>query len=553
MQPETEKGLKADSIAEEASNENIDVFPETLESVEGQLNHRRLSGRQIQLLAIAGTVGAALFVAIGSSLRAAGPLGLLLGFIFWTSVIFCVAKCQAEMVTLHPVDGSFIRNAGRFVDEAYGVAVGWNYFISQAALICFEINIFNVVVGYWKDDLNPAILISVLVVVYCALNVWSVAWFGEAEFYLAMGKVLLILGLIAFTFVTMLGGNPLGDRYGFRYWRDPGPMAEYLHTGALGRFTGFVQAIIGAAFIIAGPEYISMVAGEAINPRKVMPRAFNSIIYRLVFFFIVGALCVGIVVPYNSPQLIGALGPSAARSPYVIAMRRMQITVLPDIVNALILTSIFSAGNAYVYGTSRSLYALALKGQAPKIFTRRNRNGNPYLCVLMANALSCLAYLSVSAGTARVLGWWVSLVTASQLLNWIFMTSSWIRFNAAMKAQGFDRATFLPYRSRLMPYAAWYGLVMSIIVLGISGYYTFLETGSNFPVDEFFFSYGMIFICAILGVGWKIIKRTKFQRAHEIDLTTGLAEVEAYTNAYYDILAKKGGRGVAGKISDWIF
>jgi len=101
MQPETEKGLKADSIAEEASNENIDVFPETLESVEGQLNHRRLSSRQIQLLAIAGTVGAALFVAIGSSLRAAGPLGLLLGFIFWTSVIFCVAKCQAEASVHH--------------------------------------------------------------------------------------------------------------------------------------------------------------------------------------------------------------------------------------------------------------------------------------------------------------------------------------------------------------------------------------------------------------------------------------------------------------------
>jgi len=519
-------------------------------SVHEMTNHRRLSSRQIQLLSIAGTVGAALFVAIGSSLRAGGPLGLLLGFIVWASVIFATAQCQIEMVTLHPIDGSFIRFAGRFVDEAYGMATGYNYFISQAALICFEINIFNVVIGFWKDDLNPAILISCLCFVYFALNIWSVAWFGEAEFWFALGKVILIFGMMGFTIVTMLGGNPQGDRYGFRYWRDPGVFAQYRHDGALGRFEGFVQCVIGAAFIIAGPEYISMVAGEAINPRKTMPRAFVSIIYRLGFFFIGGALCIGIVVPYNSPQLVGALGPSATRSPYVIAMRRMGITVLPDIVNALIATSIFSAGNAYVFGTSRSLYALALKGQAPRILTRLNRNGNPWLCVLVANALSLLAYLSVSAGTAKVLGWWVSLVTASQLLNWIIMSSTWLRFNNAMKKQGLSRDEFLPYRSRFQPFAAWYALVMSILVLLISGYYLFIP--GNFAADEFIFAYGMIFVVIVLALGWKLIKRTKFQRGHEVDLTSGLEAIEAYTQAYEASIAGKK-KSIASRIGDAIF
>lgn len=130
----------------------------------------------------------------------------------------------------------------------------------------------------------------------------SVSFFGEAEFWLAIGKVLLIFMMLFYTFITMVGGNPLGDKYGFRYWRDPGAMREYLNEGSLGRFQGFFQCVIGAAFIIAGPEYISMVAGEAKNPRKLMPRAFNSITYRLIFFFVIGSLAVGIVCPYNAPE-----------------------------------------------------------------------------------------------------------------------------------------------------------------------------------------------------------------------------------------------------------
>lgn len=108
--------------------------------------------------------------------------------------------------------------------------------------------------------------------------------------------------MICYTFITMVGGNPQRDVYGFRFWKEPGAMREYLNEGSLGRFQGFLQCVIGAAFIIAGPEYISMVAGEAKNPRKLMPRAFTSITYRLVFFFVIGALCVGIVCPYDAKE-----------------------------------------------------------------------------------------------------------------------------------------------------------------------------------------------------------------------------------------------------------
>jgi yeast amino acid transporter len=230
---------------------------------------------------------------------------------------------------------------------------------------------------------------------------------------LALGKVILIVGLLMFTFVTMLGGNPLGDRFGFRYWRDPGAFAELYYGGNLGRFLGFLQCFIQASFTIAGPDYVSMAAGEAENPRWVMPRAYKAVFYRLTSFFVLGSLAVGIIVPHDDPELAAAFEdgkPGAAASPYVVAMNRLRIGVLPDIVNALVLTSAFSAGNSYCYCASRSLFGLALEGKAPKILTKCTRNGVPIYCVGIVLLIALLSFLQVSNNAAVVLSWFVSLV-----------------------------------------------------------------------------------------------------------------------------------------------
>lgn len=158
--------------------------------------------------------------------------------------------------------------------------------------------------------------------------------------------------LFFYTFITMVGGNPKHDAYGFRYWNSPGSFAEYVTTGTLGRFEGFLGAFFEAAFTVVGPEYISMVSGEAIYPRRTIKQAFKTVYWRFGIFFIGGALCVGIVLPYNDPTLNDLLNSgntgTAAASPYVIAMQNLGVKVLPDITNALMVTSIFSAGNSYV-------------------------------------------------------------------------------------------------------------------------------------------------------------------------------------------------------------
>ena len=149
-----------------------------------------------------------------------------------------------------------------------------------------------------------------------------------------------------------------------------------------------------------------------------MPRAFNAVFYRLTFFFVLGSLCVGIVVPYTDSTLKDALSngkPGAAASPYVIAMNRLDISVLPHIVNALVLTAAFSAGNSYVFCASRSLYGLALEGKAPRVLTKCTKQGVPVYCVSVVLAIGLLSFLQVSNSAAVVLSWFVSLVCHQKL------------------------------------------------------------------------------------------------------------------------------------------
>ena len=188
-------------------------------------------------------------------------------------------------------------------------------------------------------------------------------------------------------------------------------------------------------FSVVGPDYISMMSGEIKNPRRVLPPAFNSIIYRIVFFYLTGALCVGIVSASDDPNLLGAIAngaPGAAKSPYIIctsiphmkdraneiAMNRLQIPFLPSLINALILVSIFSTTNSFVFTASRAMFGMSQKGQAPKILGRVNKNGVPWVSVLFVLAVGCLSYLSISSTAVKFLDWWISLVGSAQLINW---------------------------------------------------------------------------------------------------------------------------------------
>jgi amino acid transporter len=227
---------------------------------------RRLTGRQIQMITIGGSIGTALFVSIGSGLIQGGPGSLLIAFTIYCCFLALVNNCMAEMSVFMPVSGGFIRMGSKWIDEAFGFMLGWNFFLYEAVLIPWEISALNLVLTFWRDDIPLAAVCAGCIVLYVSLpssifrlwanwgqgiiNLFAVRWYGESEFWLSSGKVLLILMLFCFTFITMVGGNPQHDAYGFRYWKTPGAFAEYVTTGSLGRFEGFLAALWKAAFTI---------------------------------------------------------------------------------------------------------------------------------------------------------------------------------------------------------------------------------------------------------------------------------------------------------------
>ena len=505
---------------------------------------RKLLLRHVQLIAIGGSIGTGLFLQIGIDLTHAGPLGLLLSFCFWTCIILMLTVSIGEMVSFLPVPSPFVTLAGRCFDEAFEFAVGFNFFIVQSFYIPFEITAVNNFIHYWRDDYSAAITLCIQIVLYAVINVYAVRLFGEVEFWLSLGKLILCIGLLLFTLVTMCGGNPQGDAFGFRNWHAGDfPIGEYRSSGNLGRFEGFLAGLIGALFIVVGPEYMSMVAAEAVNPRKNMPTAFKTVLYRLALFYIGGALSVTILIAQNDPGYLEKTGAEgSASSPYVYAMNNLGIAVLPHIVNAIILSSAFSAGNSYTYCSSRALYGLAERGFVPRIFKKCTSTGVPIYCVGVSMCFSLLSLLQLGNGAATALDYMVNLCTGAQLLNYGFMAIIYYKFYVACQAQGLDRSTF-PYTAWCEPYFIIISGIFIWIMIGVKGYTTF----KPFSVDNFLFNYIMIFISAFIYVAWKLIKRTKFIKPEDADLITGIEAIEEHEYEYYAKLESE-----SGKDSSWI-
>ena len=219
---------------------------------------------------------------------------------------------------------------------------------------------------------------AIIIVLIVCLNIFAVAIYGEAEFIFASIKIITIVGLLIMAFIVDLGGGPDHFRRGFYYWQVPGAMNRYYITDPdpradLGRFLGLFSTLINAAFSYGGVEMVAVAAGEAENPRKNIPKAVRRVFWRILFFYVLGTLALGVLVPYDSPDLLGAQESGAAganASPWVVGIRNAGIPVLDSIINAVILTSASSSANAFLYTGSRYLYALAQNRQAPKVFLK---------------------------------------------------------------------------------------------------------------------------------------------------------------------------------------
>lgn len=272
-----------------------------------------------------------------------------------------------------------------------------------------------------------------------------------------------------------------------------------------------------------------MVAAEAKHPRIYIKNAFKTIYWRFGLFFIGSAIAVGIVVAYNDPVLVAVLSGTVsgsgtgAASPYVIAMNRLKIKILPDFVNALMITSVFSAGNTYTYTAIRTLYGMALEGRAPRIFSKTTNNGVPIYAFGLVMLFPLLSLLQLSSASSTVLTWLINLVTASTVIDYIVMSITYICFYNACKAQGLDRSK-LPYKGWFQPYCAYISLAWMTAIVFTYGYSSFVP----WSVGSFFTYYTMLLLAPILFIFWKFWHRTHWLRPDEVDLKWESDTIYAY-------------------------
>lgn len=236
---------------------------------------------------------------------------------------------------------------------------------------------------------------------------------------------------------------------------------------------GFWTTFSNAVYAYSGIENISIAAAETQSPRRNIPIAARRIFWRVVIFYVLSIFFVGLIVPSNDENLLHSTG-TAAQSPFVIAASNAGIKVVPSIINFVVLTSAWSAGNSGLLGSSRTLYGMAREGHAPKIFLRTNRMGIPYVAVLFMSLWICLGYMTLSDSASTVFGWLQDLVSVSALVGWMVICTVYLRFYYACKKQGIDRSE-LPWKAPFQPYAAWLSLISFTVLLLTGGYVTFIH------------------------------------------------------------------------------
>ena len=439
-------------------------------------------------------------------------------------VVWGVMNVLAEMTVYLPMRGITVPYfVGRFVDPSLAFAVGWNYWYAYAILIGAETSAASIVIEYWNPPVNKAVWIAVVLIVLLLLNVVSVGYYGEAEFWFCSIKLITIMGLIILGICIFFGGGPnqTGVR-GFWYWDHPGAFVEYNATGSTGRFLGYWHALVSAGFaFITSPELIAIAAGESVAPRRNIPKAARRFVWRLAIFYGVSSLLIGILVPSDRKELLGA--GNAGASPFVIGIQDVGIKVLNHIINVAILTSAWSAGNSFVYSGSRVLYSMSLNNQAPRFFSKTNRFGVPWVSVLFTWSIGLLAFLNVSNSGATVFGWFVNISTISGYIAWIVVLTTYLRFRKAMIYNNlFDS---LPYKTPLQPYVSYFLIGLLSILTITNGFQIFIK--GNWDPKAFVAAYITLPIVLVLYVGHKIWFRTPFYiPVHRIDAITGKKEMD---------------------------
>ncbi|KAK5808146.1 amino acid permease/ SLC12A domain-containing protein [Linnemannia elongata] len=520
-QPTYSEKIESTEVIESHNNEL------TTASGEGGLQ-RNLQARHLTMISLGGTIGTGLFLASGSSISVAGPGYALIAYGLIGTMVYCFMSSLGEMTTYMPITGSINAYGTRFVDPAFGFMLGWVYWFSWSITLAAELVAAGLIISYWVPVENcPGwVWALVFIVVLTSLNLTTVKAYGETEYWLSLIKVLAVAVFIIVGFLYIGGavGKGFIEADGSVA---PQPGAAVFNMGPFhGGFAGLASIFLNAGFSFQGAELVGIAAGETKNPRKNVPRAIRQVFWRILLFYILTITIIGFCIPYNDPILGNADG-NIASSPFTRVFVRAGIKIGGDIMNAVILVAILSAGNSGLYASSRALHTLSKEGSAPKFFGYVNRWGVPVYCVLATSLVGCLAFIVSlpQIGQGEAYNWLLSLSSTTGFVAWVGIAVNHIRFRMAYKAQG-RNIKDLPFISHLYPFGPIYTILICAIILLGQGYTAF----SPFSIKAFLSAYITLPFVVLLYLGNKFWCKTKILKLVDVDLDTGRSFIDITMN-----------------------
>ena len=406
---------------------------------------RRLTPRQLGMIALGGAIGTGLFLGSGIAVRLAGP-GVILAYGAAGVIALVIAWALAEMAVAHPVAGSFGVYAEIYLNPWAGFTMRYTYWFAQVIAIGSEVVAAAIYCAFWFPHVPGWLFVAVFSVALVVANAWSVASFGEFEYWFALIKVIAIVAFLFLGVGLLFGFGPL-EPVGFgNYTRNGG----FLPHGV----TGVLLAMSLATFSYLGVEVVAVTAGEARDPRTSIPRALRSVFWRLLLFY-VGAisLLVGLV-PW---QRVGI-----DASPFVRAFEAVGLPGASSVMNFVVLTAALSSANTNLYLTSRMMFSLSRGGYAPATLGRLTRRGNPLRALLLSSVGLVAAVLAQKFFPGQAYLYMIGTAFFGGLYVWIMILVTHLAFRRRRQGDA-ALATFMP----AFPYLTWVGLV-GLVGVGLS-------------------------------------------------------------------------------------
>ncbi|MFE1691764.1 amino acid permease [Streptomyces albidoflavus] len=416
----------------------------------GEGYQRGLGARQIQMIAIGGAIGTGLFLGAGKAISKAGP-SLILAYAIAGLVIFFIMRALGELLMYRPVSGSFSEYAREFIGPFAGFVTGWTYWLFWVVTGITEVTAAAQYMTYWFDVPQWVSALLFTIILYGA-NLISVKIFGELEFWFSMVKVTAIVGMILICVgILTLGFSDAGDTATVAHlWNQGGFFPEGIG--------GTLMTLQIVMFAFLAVELVGVTAGESKDPEKTLPKAINTVPWRIAVFYVGALVMILSVVPWTEFQ--------PGISPFVAAFEKMGLGVGAAIVNFVVLTAALSSCNSGMYSTGRMLRDLALNGQGPKFFTRLTRSGTPLVGTTFSAALMMVGVWINYQWPGEAFNYVVSFATISGMWAWVMILVCQIHYRAKADRGELPVSSF---RAPGAPFTSWFALCFLALVVVMMG------------------------------------------------------------------------------------